>query len=109
MGTWDYTATQLSPDLRLQGSLVVTRQTGSHFDGSADVVEESPSGGAPRRLIGVVGGRTLDSVTVDFDMVVDEATRRHFGTVRGDSMVGSWVEGIGGGASGSFRAKLVMP
>jgi hypothetical protein len=109
MGTWEYTGTQQSPDLRLQGSLVISRQSGSRFDGSADVVEQSPTGGTTRRLIGVVGGRTLDSVTVDFDMVVDDATRRHFGTVRGDSIIGSWVEGIGGGASGSFRAKQVNP
>jgi hypothetical protein len=109
LGSWEYTGTQLSPELQLQGSLVVSRQAGSRFDGSVDVVEQSPSGGMPRRLIGVLGGRTLDSVTVDFDVVVDNTTRRHFGTVRGDSIVGSWVEGIGGGASGSFRAKLVTP
>jgi hypothetical protein len=106
LGTWEYTGTQLSPELRLQGTLVVSHQSGSRFDGSADVVEQSV-GGMSRRLIGVLGGRTLDSVTVDFDMVIDAATRRHFGTVRGDSIVGSWVEGLGEGASGSFRAKLV--
>jgi hypothetical protein len=107
IGTWEYTGTQLSPELRLEGTLVVSRQSGSRFDGSADVVEQSVGGGMSRRLIGVLGGRTLDSVTVDFDLAIDNATRRHFGTVRGDSIVGSWVEGIGEGASGSFRAKLV--
>ena len=108
MGTWEYTGTQLSPELRLQGTLVVSRQSGSRFDGSADVVEQSVDG-VSRRLIGVLGGRTLDSLTVDFDVVMDNGSRRHFGTVRGDSIVGSWVEGIGEGASGSFRAKLVQP
>lgn len=105
LGTWDYEATQTAPGAAtLTGTLVITQQSGPAFDGTLDVVETPGS----RSLNGPVSGRVLDSSTVDFDAFLDVTARRHFGTVRGDSVQGNWVEGAGGPA-GSFAAQRVAP
>jgi len=106
VGTWNYEATQTTPSASLAGTLSITQQAGRDFDGSLDVIETDGSGSRPRN--GPVSGRVLDSITVDFDAFLDVTARRHFGTVRGDSVQGNWVEGAGGPA-GSFAAERVAP
>lgn len=108
LGTWSYTATQGSPSAaQLSGALAFSSQTGAQISGTLDVVETGV-GGLQRRLAGPVSGRTVDSTTVDFDMLLGAVSRRHVGQVRGDSITGTWVETpVDGGvpsASGSFRA-----
>jgi hypothetical protein len=108
LGTWSYTATQGSPSAaQLSGALAFSGQTGAQISGTLDVVETGV-GGLQRRLAGPVSGRTVDSTTVDFDMLLGTVSRRHVGQVRGDSITGTWVETpVDGGvpsASGSFRA-----
>ena len=108
LGTWTYSATQGSPSAaQLSGALAFSGQTGAQISGTLDVVETGV-GGLQRRLAGPVSGRTVDSTTVDFDMLLGTISRRHVGQVRGDSITGTWVETpVDGGvpsASGSFRA-----
>jgi len=105
VGTWNYEATQTTPGAAtLTGTLSITQQTGPGFDGTLDVVEMP--GNQARN--GPVSGVVLDSITVDFDAFLDVTARRHFGTVRGDSVQGNWVEGAGGPA-GSFAGERVAP
>ena len=108
VGTWSYVATQGSPSAaQLNGSLAFSGQTGAQVSGTLDVVEVG-AGGLQRRLSGPVSGRTVDSTTLDFDLLLGDVSRRHVGLVRGDSLSGTWVETpIDGGlpsASGTFRA-----
>lgn len=108
VGAWRYAARQTSPsDADLTGTLTFTQQSGASVAGAIDVVE-TDARGQSRRLAGPLAGRTVDSTTVDVDVTLGAATRRHVGQVRGDSLVGTWIEQPAGGgapsASGTFRA-----
>jgi hypothetical protein len=108
VGSWNYVATQASPSAaQLNGSLAFSGQGGSQISGTLDVIEIG-AGGLRRRLAGPVSGRTVDSTTLDFDLLLGDVARRHVGQVRGDSLTGTWVETpLDGGlpsASGTFRA-----
>ena len=111
VGSWSYVATQGSPSAaQLNGSLAFSGQTGAQISGTLDMIEVGV-GGQQRRLAGPVSGRTVDSTTLDFDMLLGDVSRRHVGQVRGDSLTGTWVETpLEGGlpsASGTFRASRV--
>lgn len=108
LGTWSYAGTQGSPSAaQLNGALTFSGQAGAQISGTLDVIEIG-AGGLQRRLAGPVSGRTVDSTTVDFDLLLGTVSRRHVGQVRGDSITGTWLETpVGGGApsaSGTFRA-----
>ncbi|MCC7053134.1 MAG: hypothetical protein IT355_07680 [Gemmatimonadaceae bacterium] len=107
-GAWRYTARQSAPAVAdLAGTLQFSTQRGAGIAGALDVVE-TDARGVQRRIAGPLAGRTVDSTTVDFDLSVSGATRRHVGMVRGDSLTGTWFEQSSDGgaptASGSFRA-----
>jgi len=107
VGTWSYVGSQVSPgSANLAGALSFTEQTGARIGGTIDFVE-SDSRGLQRRLAGPFAGRTADSTTVDFEIVLGAASRRHVGRVKGDSLTGTWVESSAAGlptASGTFRS-----
>lgn len=108
VGTWSYVAAQGSPTAaQLNGALSFSGQTGAQISGTLDVIEVG-AGGQQRRISGPISGRTVDSTTLDFDLLLGTVTRRHVGQVRGDSLTGTWVEApVDGGlpsASGTFRA-----
>lgn len=107
-GSWTYVATNSAAPLVVNGSLSITPRSGSSFGGSLDATESGDAAG-DRRVVGVVSGRMLDSTLVDFDLTIPDGALRHVGSVRGDSLVGSWVETSGSGivASGAFRAKRI--
>ena len=105
VGLWSYSATQTSPsNATLTGTPEITSQAGRDFDGRLDVTETDAQG-AVRPLSGIVSGRAIDSVSVDFDAFLDLVARRHVGTLVGDSIRGTWVVLVPGGgtSSGSFR------
>lgn len=111
LGMWSYAATQTSPSTAtLTGTLEITSQVGRDFNGRLDVMETDAQG-TPRRLNGIVAGRAIDSLSVDFDAFVDVVARRHVGTVVGDSIRGTWLEFEPGGGtrSGSFRGARSSP
>ena len=106
VGTWSYAGQQVSPgSATLTGSLSFTQQSGAQVSGAVDFVE-TDSRGQQRRVAGPLAGRTVDSTTVDFELVLGAASRRHVGRVKGDSLTGTWIESTGDGlptASGTFR------
>jgi hypothetical protein len=99
-----YTATQTAPvSANLAGTLVFSTQCGTTVTGSLDVTEIDAQGS--RRRTGTLSGRTVDSLTVDFDVFLTTVGRRHVGAVARDSIRGTWVEPLDlGSASGSFVA-----
>lgn len=106
VGTWSYVGQQVSPGTAsLGGSLSVSDQSGARIGGTMDFVE-SDSRGLQRRLAGPFAGRTVDSTTLDFEVVLGAVSRRHVGRVKADSLTGTWVESSSSGlptASGTFR------
>lgn len=105
-GTWGYAGTQVVPSAQLAGTLVVSSQAGHTFTGSFAATESGP--GIPTNaLSGTVQGRALDSVTLDFSVVVNGVVRRHVGLVHGDSLTGNWAVEIdpATSAAGTFRMR----
>lgn len=109
LGPWSYTATQNAPaTATLTGTLVIDTQCGTTLTGSLDVIEVDAQGS--RRRTGMMSGRTVDSVTVDFDVFLTTSGRRHVGAVARDSMQGTWIEPLElGSATGSFVAVRIIP
>ena len=104
LGAWGYTATQSAPaTANLNGTLVFNTQCGNTLTGTLDVTESDAQGS--RRRTGTLSGRSVDSVTLDFDVFFTSTGRRHVGTLSGDSLHGTWIEPLDlGSASGSFVA-----
>lgn len=104
LGSWSYTATQDAPaPADLIGTLVITAQCGATLTGNLDVTEIDAHGS--RQRTGTLSGRSVDSVTVDFDVFLTTVGRRHVGALAGDSIQGTWIEPLDlGSASGSFAA-----
>ncbi|HEY5085854.1 MAG TPA: hypothetical protein VII66_00720 [Gemmatimonadaceae bacterium] len=102
-GAWRYTALQQAPtQSSISGTLTVTDQAGTTFDGSFDAIEVLPDGSS-RRLLGPVHGQTLDASTLDFDVMLD-VSRRHVAVIRGDTAAGNWLaESSSVTAAGSFQ------
>lgn len=101
LGTWNYVSTQASSSAKDSGTLTVTSQSGHNLQGTFAVDHLDSSGTHP--VSGPVSGQALDSTTLNFDMFLNGTTdRQHLGTVKGDSITGTWVEM--GVASGNFRA-----
>lgn len=108
LGPWTYTATQNAPTTaNLSGTLVITTQCGSTLTGSLDVTEIDAQGS--RRRTGTLSGRTVDSLTLDFDVFLTMVGRRHVGALARDSIQGTWIEPLDlGSASGSFVAAKIQ-
>lgn len=105
-GTWGYAGTQTVPSAQLAGTLVVSSQAGHTFTGSFAATESGP--GIPTNsLSGTVQGRALDSVGLDFNVVVNGVARRHVGLVHGDSLTGNWAveNDPAASAAGTFRMR----
>jgi len=104
-GRWSYVGTQATPQLELSGELLITVQTGSQVEGTATWEERDPVGNV-ELAAGNVFGRAIGFSDVDFDIVGATSDRRHVARLVADTMVGIWVEGVGG-ATGEFRAVRV--
>ena len=103
-GAWNYFAATTSSPTTLSGTLTISQSGTASFTGALEATEQAS--GQQQRVIGLVSGRTIDSTRFDFDLVLDAGTRRHHvGSIRGDSITGTWLEttstGIAG--SGTFR------
>lgn len=106
VGVWTYSGQRLSPDAAtLSGSIAFNSQSGSQIGGTIDVVE-TDARGLQRRVTGPFAGNTIDSTTLDFEVIIGNLHRRHLGRVKGDSVSGTWIESADAGfpvASGTFR------
>ena len=107
LGAWSYAGQQVAPgSASLTGSISFATQSGAQISGSMDLIE-TDARGQQRRVAGPFSGRTVDSTTLDFEVIIGAVSRRHVGKVKGDSLTGSWVESSGDGvptASGTFRS-----
>ena len=91
---------------QLTGTLDITGQRCTDLDGTLDVVLIDARGDS-RRIAGRVTVQMLDASSIRFDALIGAVPRQHLATLRGDSLIGSWLElsGSAGGATGQFKAK----
>ena len=105
-GTWTYTGVQTSPIREnLSGTLTISRESGTSFQGRLDLVATNAQTGQSTVLGGLVSGAESGSDVIDFDADLETAPRRHVGQIVADTISGTWVGPSGNGAmsSGTFR------
>ena len=105
-GTWNYTGVQTSPVREnLSGTLTISRESGTSFQGRLDVVATNTQTGQSTLLGGLVSGAESSDV-IDFDADL-ETTRRHVGQIVADTISGTWVGTTSNGtmSSGTFRVE----
>ena len=111
-GTWSYSAVQTAPiPETLSGTLDISRESGTSFQGRLDVVATNSQTGQTTSLNGLVSGAESDGNVIDFDANLESTPRRHVGQIVADTIAGTWVGSSSGGAmaSGTFRAERQAP
>lgn len=103
-GNWTYSGLQSAPTAAtLSGTMSITSTGTCTFDGHVSITVDD-GGGTPTMLDGGISGVFLNDSTVDFTAQLG-GERRHLGTVRADTVAGSWSSTGPGGANGTFRAE----
>ena len=105
-GSWAYTGVQSGPVREtLSGTLVISRESGTSFQGRVDLVGVNGLTGSMRSLNGLVSGSASGTNVIDFDADLEATPRRHVGTIVGDTVTGTWVGSSSDGtvSSGTFR------
>lgn len=106
-GSWNYTGVQTGPVREtLTGTLTISLESGTSFQGRLDLVGVSDQTGQSRVLGGLVSGSESGTNVIDFDADL-ETTRRHVGQMVADTITGTWIGSSPGGAmsSGTFRVE----
>jgi hypothetical protein len=105
-GTWSFSGLQTGPVREsLTGTLTISRESGSSFQGRLDLVAVNEQTGESRVLGGLVSGSGSGDV-IDFDADLEATPRRHVGELVADTITGTWVgPSSGGTSSGTFRAE----
>jgi len=109
-GSWNYTGVQTGPVREtLSGTLTVSRESGSSFQGRLDLVAVNSQTGQSRVLGGLVSGSESGSDVIDFDADVESNPRRHVGQIVADTISGTWIGSASDGSmtSGTFRVERV--
>ncbi|HEX6628050.1 MAG TPA: hypothetical protein VF105_08855 [Gemmatimonadaceae bacterium] len=107
-GTWSYTGVQTSPIREnLSGTLTISRESGTSFQGRLDLVATNTQTGQSTVLGGLVSGGESGSDVIDFDADVETTPRRHVGQIVADTITGTWVGSSSTGtvSSGTFRVE----
>src|SRR5437764_10283162 len=105
-GSWNYTGVQTSPVREiLSGTLSISRESGTSFQGRLDLIAVSSQTGQQRVLGGLVSGSESASNVIDFDANLETNPRRHVGEQVADTVSGTWVGSSSDGStvSGTFR------
>ncbi len=105
-GSWNYSGVQTAPVREnLTGTLSVSRESGTSFQGRVDLVGVNTQTGMSRIFGGLVSGSAPGSNVIDFDASVETAPRRHVGQIVADTIAGTWVGSAPDGtmSSGTFR------
>jgi hypothetical protein len=106
-GTWRYTGVQTQPIREsLTGTLTISRESGSSFQGRLDVIALNEQTGENNVVGGLVSGSQSGPDVIDFDADL-ETVRRHVGQIVADTITGSWIGAASGGtvSSGTFRVE----
>ena len=101
-GVWQYQATQRTPSpAAIDGQIELGGASASEITGAMQGVERDP-GGASQTVAALAAGRLVAGTTLDLTLEFASGPRRHVGTVRHDSIVGSWTTLVPPIASGPF-------
>lgn len=106
-GAWRYEARISGSTAQLVGQLQLDGAATGSIEGSlsAELVEVS---GQRSPVSGLVGGSVVASGVARFEVTLAGGQiRTHLSQVRGDSLVGDWVQSGNTPASGTFRASRV--
>lgn len=107
-GSWNYTGMQTGPvPETLSGTLTISRESGTSFQGRLDLVAVNSQTGETRVLGGLVSGSESGTDVIDFDAGVESVPRRHVGQIVADTISGTWVGSSSNGttSSGTFRVE----
>jgi hypothetical protein len=107
-GSWTYTGVQTGPVREtLSGTLTISRESGSSFQGRLDVVGINEQTGQTRVLGGLVSGSESATDVIDFDADIESSPRRHVGQMVADTITGTWIGSSPDGtmSSGTFRVE----
>jgi len=107
-GTWTYIGTQTGPVREeLSGTLTISSESGTSFQGRLDLVATNSQTGETRVLGGLVSGAESAANVIDFDAALETNARRHVGQMVADTISGTWVGSGAGGStsSGTFRVQ----
>jgi hypothetical protein len=107
-GSWNYTGVQTAPVREtLSGTLTISRESGTSFQGQLDLVAVNSQTQAQRLLNGVVSGAESGTDVIDFDANLEATPRRHVGQIVADTITGTWVGSSSDGtmSSGTFRVE----
>lgn len=107
-GSWNYTGIQTGPVREsLTGTLTISAESGTSFQGRLDLVGVNSQTGQSRVLGGLVSGSESSSSVVDFDANVESSPRRHVGQIVADTITGTWIGSSPDGtmSSGTFRVE----
>ncbi len=108
-GTWNYTGVQTGPVREtLTGTLTISRESGTSFQGRLDLFGVNAQSGQSRVLGGLVSGSETVTDVIDFDAdLLESNPRRHLGQLVGDTITGNWIGSSPDGttSSGTFRVE----
>jgi len=107
-GSWNYMGVQTSPVPEiLTGTLTISRESGTSFQGRLHLVASNTQTGEPRVLDGVVSGSESSPPIIDFDADLESTPRRHVGQIVADTITGTWIGSSSDGtmSSGTFRVE----
>ncbi|MFN2601633.1 MAG: hypothetical protein ABR582_02625 [Gemmatimonadaceae bacterium] len=107
-GRWQYSAVQSgAAGNALNGTLVISQQSGASFQGTISVSSINAETGETRSLAGTLSGSSPTVGAIDFDVSLEQLPRRHVGQLVGDTLSGTWLSlsDQGVAASGTFTAR----
>jgi hypothetical protein len=106
-GSWNYTGVQTVPvQETLTGTLIISRESGTSFQGQLNLVGVNSQTQQQRILSGSVSGSESGTDVIDFDANLETTPRRHVGQIVADTITGTWVSSADGAmASGTFRVE----
>jgi hypothetical protein len=108
-GSWKYTGVQTVPvPETLSGTLIISRESGTSFQGQLNLVGVNSQTQQQRILSGSVSGSESGTDVIDFDanLASETTARRHVGQIVADTITGTWVSSADGAmASGTFRVE----
>lgn len=108
-GTWRYVADVAGSATQVQGQLHLDGADAGAITGTLDAQQVDASG-TRTSFPGLVTGSIVSNGTARLEIALSSGrSRTHLATLRGDSLVGDWVESGSAPAGGAFRAARAVP